>query len=135
MGQQTEFYMPTYTDDIELGYDLIATTAVMRILGPEFAGDYKDDIVYKDLIIFLEGGSYLIKTVQQIYAVDDPTGNDSIIQTTTPFSADISLDSIRQICWMPQWRMGSDTLSLSYVTDEVCQFQITMKTVPYEETE
>lgn len=135
MGQQVEFYMPTYTEDIEIYLDTAATTSNLRIKGPEFARDYLTDTIYKDLIIFLEGGLSIMKSVQQIYEIDDTIGNDSIIQTTEPFPTGLKVIDVRQICWMPLWRMGSDTLTLSYLSDEVCQFQITMKTTEYEDDE
>ena len=93
------------------------------------------DTIYKDLIIFLEGGSYLMRRVQSIYEVDDTYGNDSIVQVTTAFPSTITPDMIRQICWMPLWRLASDSMTFSFVTDTVCQFAMTMKTLEYEDAE
>lgn len=137
LGQQGEFYMPTFTEDMVLKPDqtIPATTSNIRIEGPEFSRDMALDTIYKDLIIFLEGGGYLMRRVQSIYEVDDTYGNDSIVQVTTAFPSTITPDMIRQICWMPLWRLASDSMTFSFVTDTVCQFAMTMKTLEYEDAE
>ena len=135
MGQQVEFFMPTFTEDLVIMATVPATTSSLRISGPETARDFALDIVYKDLIIWFHDGSYLMRTVQDIYEVTDIVGNDTIIQVTEPFAFAMTPDSIRQICWMPLWRLASDTLTLSHLTDEVAEFALTMKTLPYEDAE
>jgi hypothetical protein len=134
-GQLREFYMPTFTEDLVIMETIPLGTVSMRIAGPETANDYAIDTVYKDLIIFFHDGTYLVRRVQNIYAVDDSTGNDTIIQVTEAFPFEVAPSAIRQICWLPLWRMATDALTFNYLTDEVAEFALNMKTLEYEDAE
>lgn len=135
MGQQGEFFMPTWTEDIQIMSPVEATTSNLRVAGPMFGRDYADDPVYRDLIIWFHDGTYLLRTVQSIYEVTDIIGNDSNIQVTEPFPFAFTPESISQICWMPLWRLASDGITLAHVTNTVAEFALTMKTLPYEAPE
>lgn len=134
-GQRGEFFMPTFTEDLVIKRDVLATTATMRISGTETASDYATGDVYRDLIVFMNDGSYIMKHVQAIYPVEDMIGKDTIIQVTEPFSTTFTPDDVRQICWMPLWRLGSDSLTSSWVTDGAARITLNMKTLPYEDAE
>lgn len=135
MGQQGEFFMPTFTEDIRIMSASPATTNSLRIAGPELARDMKNELIYRNLIIFFHDGTYLLLAVQSIFEVTDIVGNDTIIQVGQTFTFDIEPDAIRQICWLPLWRLSSDTLTLSHRTDEAAEFALTMQTLPYEDAE
>lgn len=135
LGQLSEFYMPTFTEDLVIMEPALATTVSLRIAGPETARDYSLDTIYKDLIIFLHDGTYLPRHVQSIFEVDDAQGNDTIIQVTEAFPVDLDEFNVRQICWMPLWRMASDAITFNYLTDEVAEFALNMKTLEYEDAE
>ncbi|MEN3144645.1 hypothetical protein ABDF71_21885 [Ochrobactrum sp. WV_118_8] len=134
-GQVGEFFMPTFTEDLQIKLPSPATTSNLRIEGAGTADDYTNGTVYRDLIVFLADGSYLLRHVQSIYQVDDAIGNDSIIQVTEPWPVELSDYNVRQICWMPLWRLLSDSMTIQYVTDEAAQFALNMKTLEYNDAE
>lgn len=134
-GQVGEFFMPTFTEDLVIKVPSPASTANLRIEGSGTSDDYVNGTVYRDLIVFLDDGSYLLRHVQSIYQVDDADGNDSIIQVTEPWPIELSQYNIRQICWMPLWRLASDSMTIQYVTDEAAQFALNMKTLEYNDAE
>lgn len=134
-GQVGEFFMPTFTEDLRIMVPSPASTANLRIEGPGTADDYMNGTVYRDLIVFLADGTFLTRHVQSIYQVDDPIGNDSIIQVTEPWPVELNDQTVRQICWMPLWRLVSDSLTIQYVTDEAAQIAINMKTLEYNDAE
>lgn len=134
-GQQGEFFMPTFTDDITIINEPRALQSQLRIAGTQFSRDFARDTIHKNLIIFFANGTNLIRRVQDIFETSDSLGNDSIVQVTAPFGRDIDLKDIRQICWLPLWRFASDSLTMEYLTDEVAQFAINFKTLEFEVAE
>ncbi|MEL4071748.1 hypothetical protein WKW50_16510 [Ochrobactrum sp. GPK 3] len=130
-GQVGEFFMPSFTEDLLVSQVSAAGTSNLRMAGPGTAQDYVDGTVYRDLIVFMQDGTYHMRHVSSIYTVDDAIGNDSIIQVDSPWPVELTPDNIRQICWMPLWRFISDGLTVSYVTNQVAQVAQSMKTLEY----
>ncbi|MBK3745244.1 hypothetical protein G3A39_39355 [Paraburkholderia aspalathi] len=130
-GQVGEFFMPTFTEDLEFKYDAPLGTANIRVDGFGTADDYVAGTVYRDLVVFLNDGSYLLRSVQSIYQVSDHLGDDSVIQVATPWPLDLNVNNIRQVCWMPLWRFATDGLTIQYVTNEKAQIALSMKTLEY----
>lgn len=130
-GQVGEFFMPTFTEDLSMMKPSPEGGATMRIAGTGTADDYREGLVYRDLIIFLSDGTYLIRRIHDIYAVDDVVGKDTIIQVTENFPVDLNPSTVRQICWLPLWRLISDGLTITFVSDEAAQLSMNMKTLEH----
>lgn len=135
LGQLHEFYMPTFTEDIVLKETLNMGATSMRIEGADFARDMQGDTIYKDLIVYTDDGNHYARHILSIYEVNDTFGNDTIIQIDEAFPLALSVYTVRQICWLPLWRLASDSMTFQYVTDEVTQFSMTMKTLEYRDAE
>lgn len=134
-GQAKEFFMPTYTEDLRISDMIYADTTTMRVEGREVAADFGDLEVFRDFVLFLDDGTHLMRHVTSITAAVDPDEQDSVIQVSEPWPADISEDSIVQICWMPLWRLASDGMTFSWLTDQAAETALTMKTLPYNDAE
>lgn len=127
LGQAREFYMPTWEKDIIIKGTTAAGSTHIRVAGTSFATAYADSTVYKALTVFLWDGTIYHRVVDDIYAVDDLIGQDSIVSVTEAFPELLDSDNVRMISWLPVWRHASDTLTVEWKTNSVAQYQMSMK--------
>lgn len=124
MGQQDEFYMPTWMADIVPKASLVSGQATLTVAGTDFAAAY-NDTVHKAVAVFLNDGTTLYRTVSSLAVV----GSDSRLTMTSNWGANIPLSAIRMVSWMPVWRLLSDGLVLEFLTQSVAQTTLSMKTL------
>lgn len=129
LGQQGEFYAPTWTEDVRMMIPTVPNTANIRVAGQEFAADYGDSTMYKYLMISLRDGRQLIREVVQIFAISDSIGNDSNIQMTEQWNEEITPDMVNQISWVMRCRLASDGITISYRTSTVATINLSIKTL------
>jgi len=124
-GQQGEFYMPSWMQDIEPKQDLVNGQATITVKGTEFADAYGDDTVHRALVVIKTDGTMLYRKVSAVAI----SGSDSRITCTTNWPSNIPLASISAVSWMPVWRLLSDSLTIEWVTSGVAQTVLNMKTL------
>lgn len=134
-GQTGEFFMPTFTHDIKQKVSAPQGSSNLRIEGTEFFDDYGQSDIYRDIAVFMSTGEILTYRALDIYIVDDADGRDTAIQVDSPFPFEISEQTTRQICWMPLWRLLSDTLTVQHVTTEAANISLNMKTLEQGEAQ
>ena len=122
-GQQGEFYMPTWADDITPKAGLVSGQNTLRVDGLAFRDAYQDDTIHKAIAVLRSNGSMLFRSVTGISADD----GGSIVTVGSAWPANIPVTDIVSISWMPVWRLMSDTLSVEWLTDEKGQLVLTMK--------
>ena len=130
-GAQGEFFMPTWTEDLRIKTLANSGTSALRFSGLFVWQDYVDDVVYRDLIIFYADGTHEAHHVDDIIAVNDEDGNDSLINLTTPLLRTVDPANVVQVCWLPLWRFATDGLTVQWLTDETAQISLSMKSLRY----
>lgn len=128
-GQQGEFYMPTWTEDLSLSASLQAGSREMRVKGAGIYAAYHNDRIRQAIAVHKIDGSWLFQTVAGMRV----EGNDTVITSSDPWSEDLTIGGVRSVCWMPVWRLMSDTLSVEWLTDEKGQVVLTSKMLPDED--
>lgn len=134
-GQCREFYMPTWQYDIEAAQGWISGDDVIVVDGVDFAAVYADDPVRfgAGVALILNDGTIIYKQIESIFGEVDSNGDgQSIIQLTETMGQDIDLEDVEKICWVPLWRMATDTATFEFLTDEVCQVSFTVQTQPWQ---
>jgi len=126
-GQQGEFYMPTWADDITPKSGLVSGQNTLRVEGLAFRDAYQDDTIHKAIAVLQSNGTMLFRSVTGMSADD----GDTIVTVGSAWPANIPETDIVSICWMPVWRLMSDTLSVEWLTDEKGQTVLTMKMLEY----
>ncbi len=134
-GRLGEFFMPTYTEDLVMKGSVSIGGITLRFEGLDVFQDYEGDLVFQDIIVLMNDGTYQARHIQEITTVDDEAGHDTIMQITEEWTAGFSTASIRMICWLPLWRFASDSLTVEWVTSTVAQMAFSMLTLPYVEAE
>lgn len=122
-GQQGEFYMPTWTDDITPKVALVSGQNTLRVAGIAFHDAYSEDTIHKALVVIRTNGTMLFRTITSMAT----NSGDSVLTLGANWPEDIPLTDIVSVCWLPVWRLMSDTLSVEWLTDEKGQTVLTMK--------
>jgi len=128
-GRCHEFFMPTWCDDIPLAHGFDEFDTRIGIDGLDFAVAWVQDAVRSSagVAIVLNNGTVLYRRISDI------TGESgfSYIEFFEPMGVTADLDEIAYVCWMPLWRMSTDTLTIRWETSDVATMALTMETLPY----
>jgi hypothetical protein len=106
-----------------------AGTNSIRIYGTQFSEDYADSTVHKAVAVTMNDGTIIYNAVEDIYTVDDPDGQDSVIQVADDWPVDLDPATVKTISWLLVWRHATDTLTIEWLTNTVGQCQLTMKSL------
>ena len=124
-GQQGEFYMPTWEPDFDLSVGALSASDTLVIPGTDFYDQYAESPVYKAVFVLMRDGSYVAKMIESITT-------DTVNSTLTVdsyWSKVINEDTAVMGCMLPVWRFATDTLTVEFVTREVAQTQVSMRTL------
>ncbi len=128
-GQRGVFYMPTYERDMEIS-PLASAGVNLRLSGTEIADWLSDDKVYRNIAIITRDKQihcYSISAVAKITTID------TLLTLTTAVTSDV-LANAAIVCWLPLCRFATDELTISWVTDSLAQFDLSIKSLRNDET-
>lgn len=128
-GQQGEFFMPTFTEDLRLRSDALDGATTLRIVGQETSDLLETSTVYDNIIIYLNDGISLAMAVMSMNSVTDSTGKDSILHISPALPRAIAVTDVDRICWLPVWRFASDQLVIQWQSDSVATIGVSMMTL------
>ncbi len=129
IGQQGEFYMPSWEEDLDLRSSAFAGANTIRVKGAETFAAYKDDTVHRAVAIFLRDGRRAFGRVVNFYQITDVFGADTVLEMADSWPFDIEPDRVLMACWMPVRRHATDTLTIEWITDTVAQTKLSLKTL------
>lgn len=129
IGQQREFYMPTWENDLPLRVQANAGTATLRTPGQDVARDYEDHPVMKNVMVLMRNGDRLYRRVNSISIVDDELGQDSVLLMSTTWPYNIDPAQVVMVSWMPCCRFASDSITIEWLTLSKAQMQLPIRTI------
>lgn len=119
-GQQGEFYMPTWQDDLSLATGAAEASSALVVPGTRVSTLFAGSTVYRAIVALFRDGTYEAKVVSGI--TDD--GTNSTLALTSAWSKDVNSTTALRVCWLPVWRSATDTLTMEWVTRTVAQCQL-----------
>lgn len=122
-GQQGEFYMPTWADDITPKIALVSGQSTLRVAGTAFHDAYSEDSIHKAIVVIRSNGQMLFRAISNMTT----NAGDTVLNLVGTWPSNIPLSEIVSVCWLPVWRLMSDTLTVEWLTDEKGQTVLTMK--------
>jgi hypothetical protein len=134
-GRRGEFFIPTFENDLRLRQPTPIGSNVIRLVGLEPLRTYTDSPVHKVLLVRQRDGSYHPFKVVLVSQVNDSLGEDTLIELTEVSPIVIGGPDTSTIDWMYLARLGSDSLTFSWVRSDVARVQISFQTLPYAEAE
>lgn len=117
-GRRGSFYMPTMDNDLPPMDGLQAGGSRLRVAGTDVERMMQNRSTHKHIVAFTDVGIFFNKVVL-FETVNDERGEDSLLTVETAWPVAVTADKVQKVCWLPQWRFSSDTLTLSWLTDEV----------------
>lgn len=126
-GRRNSFWVPTWQDDIQPSDDQIGSAKVIKIEGEDFRGAYEDDPVFKSVIAFYDDCTYQANTIASIGGT-----TDSEVTFENDWSQEIN--SRTRMYWLVKARFDTDTLDVRWMTDETCEVQYSLVTLPHDKT-
>lgn len=125
MGQRGEFYMPSGTDDIPLLETVAEGTSNLVTGGTEVFDAYDGDTVHAAVQILLRDGRRLFRRVTGMFVEDGNT----VLQCDRDFLTDISPAEVVRISWLTCSRFASDQFQQEWLTSEVAQTSLAVKSL------
>lgn len=126
-GRRGSFYMPTWENDLPPMDGLAAGGFRIRVAGIDVDRLMDNRTTHRYVIAFTVEGDYYINKVEQISTVSDERGNDTILSMASSWPEAVTKERVLRICWLPQWRFAADSLTLSWITDEVATITTTLQ--------
>lgn len=141
-GRRGRFYAPSWSRDMEAEVALTGGDSVLVISDLDYYRFLTQDPTRKRIVVALKNGDLIPNYITgastpsggwgNIYGLDYGgygTPLSTTIGVRDPWPQDISLDEIASISWLLCSRFGSDSLTLSWETDTVSQFQFTLQAI------
>jgi len=122
-GMRTGFFMPSWTDDIEVAGVSAAAFGKLLVEGIEFKDAYENSTVYNVLIAFWPDGSYQVNRIASMTLV----GLDTELTMVDPWIAEMPSDIRVMFCH--HWRFAADVLNVNWITNEVSEMEFAVRTV------
>jgi hypothetical protein len=132
-GRLKEFYFPTWESDITLSRKIFEGDNYLRVEGTDMAFYYANQTTHRAVLIQLKNGTMIPMAVDEIYTVNDESGEDSIIHFTSAFEQDIELTQIKMISWLMRCRLASDNMEIKWLTDTTATTQLSFLTLEHLE--
>lgn len=134
-GQQKEFWMPSWEDDLPVRSPAINGSTTLRLIGLETAQQYADSRTHKAIMLTTTTGQTYYRLVTSAYEINDGTGADTILQLNDSWPNDIPVENIRKLSWLFCCRHASDGFSIDWLTETKAQYQFAVKTLEALEAE
>lgn len=128
-GQQGEFLMPTWEQDILPGYDIAAGDSFLREVGTSLADAWVRGWPYTTVMVETDDGTRYFRRVVEIHSVTDDLGTDSIVTLDTPIADAVALADIVRVSWVPTWRFASDEITIEWKSDEAGTIAMAFQTI------
>ena len=126
-GQQRAFYLPTFASDMLLAVAFNPGDTVLYMQGRDLYDNIGVDGVYRNIALMTPSGVVPL-SINTIGVTND--GLNTTLVLNKPVPAGVVSSTVSQICWLNLVRFATDTLSVSWLTSAVAQFNMTFKTLP-----
>ena len=128
-GQQGEFLMPTFTEDLRLRFGAAIGANMLRFIGHQADEVFSTSTVFKKIAIVFVDGQIETYDVLSSTTVSDGSLVDSRFTLDRDLTRDLNETTVSMVCWLPVWRLLSDGLDISWETDEQAKVGLSMKTL------
>lgn len=119
-GRRGEFVAPRFERDMDLSAALTSGSDQMRVSGAATAQAYADDPVHTALTVCLKDGTRIYRTVETLVA----DGVESVFTLNATWPSAIAIDEVLYVTWSPVCRLGSDDMTVNYLSATVAEIRL-----------
>lgn len=127
-GRWGECYFSNRNRDMTLVEPITSGDTVLRIKNQEILF-YKDEPTRAAILIQLNDQSVIPLTIANMTQVNDGNGSDTLVTVGETVNQSVALEDVERISWLMVWRLGSDKLTMEWVTDSVAQTRLSMQSL------
>lgn len=128
-GQQGEFFMPTFTEDMRLRSNSNIGASQIRLIGTDPLNTIAASDVYKNIAVVFSDGQIEVYEVVNTVLLNDSLGIDSRFVLDRPLVRAVTSADVAMICWLPVWRLLSDNMTVVWGDDQKATIGLSMKTL------
>lgn len=125
-GRLTPFWSPTWQADIEVIAPTSAGSSLLHIRRIDYQANYAGMLGRKHIMLKLRDGTVIYTEILSATISGSSTENLLVSHT---FAADITPDQVIKCCWLERVRLASDVVEFEWLTAEVSQVQLSLKTI------
>jgi hypothetical protein len=125
LGRCEEFWCPSWTSDLTLIGSIINGESAIIVDGSNIASTYEDSTVEKAVAIKLADGSWLYRYITAMSVIGETTE----LTFDEPFTFDVAHGSVVGLYWLNVCRFAADTMTVQWITDEIAQTVLQIKTL------
>ena len=136
-GRQGAFYMRsgqndlTIAQDLELGPDF----KFFRTLGADDLLRLRTDLSRRAVEITLTSGEKIVQIIESLEFVEEEDIGYTQFNVRDEWAYEVDLAEIESVSWLVTWRLSSDTYDERWSTQQVCEAQLTIETIPREDAD
>lgn len=127
-GQQGEFFMPTFSEDMRLRTDAALGATRFQMVGDHLL-PYAGSTVFRNIVLFMRDGSYRIFEVTDIDSTTISGQDHCRVYVSPTLTEAVDMDDVDMICWLPLWRLASDQIVVQWQTDQIGSIGLTVTTL------
>ena len=126
-GRRGTFWVPDWNKTVLVDDEQIGTAKTIKIVGEDFRNGYENDPTYQSMIAFYPDCTFQANTIASYGGTTD---------TEITFEDDWSqeINSATRIYWLVRARFESDTLNVSWLTNEAAEVSYAIRTLPHDKT-
>lgn len=124
-GQQGEFYMPTFQNDLPPKSQANSGTNTLTVEGRLVDQIFSDSTIYKAIAVILNEDPIPTVLYNRVTGIA-LSGNDSVLTVATNWTQNITVGT--KISWMPVWRFATDIFETEYIRGP--QLDVVINTKP-----
>lgn len=128
-GQQGEFFMPTFTEDMRLRNTSGVGASQIRVIGTDAIDTIAVSEVHKNIALVFEDGQIETYEVVSTVSLNDELGVDSHLVLDRPLTRIARPSDVSMVCWLPLWRLLSDNMTVVWRDDQKATIGLSMKTL------
>jgi hypothetical protein len=124
-GQQGEFYMPTFENDLPPFVTATSGTNTLEVAGTDVKSFYQGSTIFKQLCVFLDEATPISTVVFNTVSSMALSGGNTVLTLANNWAQDITTSM--KVSWMPVWRFATDMLQMTWTFNYYLDARVTVK--------
>lgn len=123
-GAQGNFWMPTWENDLPIAGNISGETYSLTVSATRTIRLLLDNPIFRDIAVVTKDDRVFTNSILDAIF----SGETVTLTLRDPWLEDIRADQVRMISWLPSWRLTSDEMVFTWLTDTVAQVVLECQT-------
>lgn len=123
-GAQGNFWMPTWENDLPIAGNISGETYSLTVNATRTARLLLNNPIYQTIAVITHDNRVMTNSILGVAFHDGL----AVLTLRDPWLENIRAGEVRMVSWMPAWRLTSDEMVFSWLTDSVAQVVLQCQT-------